>query len=218
MRRMKRFTAVCIALIMAVTLFSACLTESDAASKTKKMTVYTQVMKSKSTVYCTDNAGIYKVNLKTGKVKRIAKILSFVTTMKLKNGYVYYLANYEAGYSELCRVKTTGKKKKRLAADVSAFAIKGSKIYYREYYMEDLDDEDYTYRNKKMKLNGKSKKGTSYRPVSISKKTNAKGYKVIKKYSEDFSYNPDGYMISYLKKPNGKKIKLGKYKAIDLWA
>lgn len=41
---------------------------------------------------------------------------------------------------------------------------------------------------------------------------------IVKKYSKDFYENPNGYMITYLRKPNGKLVKLGKTKAIELWA
>ena len=64
-----------------------------------------------------------------------------------------------------------------------------------------------------MKLNGKSKKKTGVKVKNIKKKSNAKGYKIVKANKKikvidygDGDQEREVYYNYYLQKPNGRKI------------
>ena len=182
---------------------------SFASSGSVKMTGYDQVIKKGNTVYCAGTKGIYKVILKNGKVKSKKRLItlenifspeSYLSAMKLKGKYLYYLASSEGTGGAIERVKTTGGKSKLLATvplwgDYFVYAIKGSKIYYYKIKY----DNDYNVvgtPKSVMSVNGKNKSKTSKKAVLKHKKSNASGYSVKIKTS-------GGYYKDYLKTPKG---------------
>ena len=203
-----------LVVIMIVVLLTTVVPVSSVSAKTKtmKMTLYDQVIKKGKYAYCCDKGLIYKVNLKTNKVKKLIKSPNYRSNMKLYKGYIYYNDFTWGSSIHISRVKTNGKANKYLAwqTDEMGYVIKGKRIYYRDIeWNEDTDEESrVTY---SIKLNGKNRKKVKYRVKPIYKNTNKKGYKVIVKRSSDFDdFDGTGYMISYLKKPNGKRIRLAK--------
>ncbi len=183
---------VSILLIMVLVL-SMATTMSFAASKNKKMTAYTQCIKSGNTVYCLTFDGIYKVDIKKGKVTKFAEGGYFgCINMKLYKGYLYYVTSAQNGNDYLYRVKVKNKKRYKLVGaptDVLDYAVTKSKIYY-SYTDESVEKSYY----KEMKLNGKSKKNSKYMAVLTEKESNASGYSVIENYS-------GGKFYVYLKTP-----------------
>ena len=211
-----RITALTLCLIVAVTFMpglSNASRASAASSYTKKMTKYDQVIKKGSTVYCCDGFRIYKVNLKTGKVKKLTKVYDMLHGMKLYKGYIYYEDWGNGTGNDIRRVKKNGKGNKEICFQncTDKYAIKGSKIYY-EYEVDEWTNESTV---KVMKLNGKSKKyANEYTVKNTTKKSNSKGYRVKVKETKGFDYWPGsekGSVTTYLIKPNGKKIKLAHY-------
>jgi len=204
---MKKYRLVLLVFIIAALVTTLVpVSFASAKTKTKKMKVYDQVIKKGKYVYCSDNYSIYKVNLKTNKVKRLTKPSS-AFTMKLHGQFIYYQKMTWGMSNYLCRVKTSGKSNKVLVSkdDSLDYVISGKRIYYNT-----LDDDD-KRRVYSIKLNGKNKKRANCKVKRIDKKTNKKGYKVINKESSDFDdFDGTGYVVSYLKKPNGKKVKLAK--------
>ena len=98
--------------------------------------------------------------------------------------------------------------------EIMGFGIKGSKLYYTYgTYVETADGDETIKHTKRMTLLGKKKKTVRTVVKTKFKKTNAKGYKIIEKQSKDFEWmdTQAGYTTTYLRKPNGTKIKLGKY-------
>lgn len=173
-----------------------------AASKTEKTKFY-EVYKDGNTVYCATTKAIYKVKVTDkGKYKSKEKIAKagehlYIRNLKKKGEYLYVTANTEGTPMMLGRVKTDGGKIKNLVTEeLEGVAIKGKKIYYSYY------SDSGKLVKKEMKLNGKDKKKSKVKPVSVDKRTNAKGYKLIVKYHDD-------YEVYYLKTPKGK-YKLGK--------
>ena len=148
-----------------------------AASKTEKTNFY-EVYKSGNTVYCATTKAIYKVKVtEKGKVKSKKKVAKagehlYVYHLKKKGKYLYFLAYTEGTASIISRVKANGGKIKTLdGGEIDGVAIKGKKIYYSYY-----SDSGKLVR-KEMKLNGKDKKKTKVKAVSVFKKTNAKAGK-----------------------------------------
>ncbi len=200
-----------ILIIALIVAFAFCLEPSMAATKTMK--TY-DVIKSGSSVYCLAGTGIYKVNIKSGSVKKIVKNpgeYGHYRQMAKKGKYIYYIKGGTDVRGELYRVKTNGTKKKKIAGSVAknrcvqAYAIKGKKIYYKEINATTCEAV-----TKSMKLNGKSKKKSSANVKSESCVSNAPGYTVMahrldkpeKGYYETVKY--------WLQTPNGKKFNLGK--------
>lgn len=210
----KRIRSIAVIALLLVFVFSS-TAMSFAASGTKTMTAYNEVIVKGNYAYCSASNGIYKVNIKTGKKMRIVKedyVGDFIIEdMKIHKGYLYYKVVY--GMPALYRVKLSGKSKKFLADIEEVYVISGNKIFYRE-----LES------NKKMQmdLNGKHKKKTSVKFKLKEKKSNKKGYRVKTVYGKevvdysDYYQDPDespSYLTTkkytdYLYKPNGKKIKL----------
>ena len=198
-----------ISILMAAVLILGCFTTfSFAATTTKTMTSYREVIKSGKYAYCAAGSWVYRVNLETKSKKRLAKTSGYVTDMKLYKGYVYFNISYPAS-TRLYRVKKSGGGLKKLGTDIDRFAISGSRIYYRIYvenydYENDIDHSYYTVRS--MKLNGTDKRSAkSYKVKQISKTNNVKGYR-IKSVEK-----ADGKYAFYLKKPSGKTIYLCKH-------
>ena len=193
-----------------------------ASKKTKKATAYNEVIKHGNTVYCrvfgptATEYKIYKVNLKTGKKKKLDKSWGYPTGMIYKSGYLYYTINYpEANSGQIKRVNVKTGKKQKLANTNGAFVISGKTIYYT-FYRTDWDNGgDTTKITKKMSLDGKNKKKVKNIKVKVrSKNSNTKGYKLV--YvgcNKKTEYDEDGEVYSreyeygkcYLQKPNGKK-------------
>ena len=66
----RTISVICMAMMLALCVFSSAV---QAKSPKGKMTVYDNVIKSGKCVYCCDGYRIYRVNLKTGKVKNLVK-------------------------------------------------------------------------------------------------------------------------------------------------
>lgn len=206
-----------------------------AAGATVKSTVYTQVIKSGNNAYCNCEKGICKVSLKTGKVTWLLKVpKSWITYagynyMQKKGNYLYYESLSSSAFTTTVNRINLKTKKIQVVAKVSndmiinAYAIKGSKLYvsgtkyvYDEDDDEDDDDDDEEYEipfNLVMNLDGKSKKNTSIEARFMEKKSNKKGYSVVQKGNLDKVGDTAKW---YLKKPNGKRVYLGKAKYIGL--
>ena len=185
---------------------------ASAAGKTKKMTTYWRVLKEGNTVFCNNGYGIYKVNLKNNKVRKLhtKRIRSAgdeaLESMKKKGKYLYYVYSNETT-GALYRINLKTGKNEALTSHkydgFEGYAISGNKIYYKIYHWSDEST-----RYKVMKLNGRSKKYTKVKVSCKWKKNNkaAKGYNLI--ISQYYNY---GYHYkSWLKLPNGNKIYLGK--------
>ena len=202
MKRSYKGLAFALILVVAVVFSFAVPAESvSAASKTKKMSVYSCI-KSGDTVYCSNNNHIFKVNLKTKKVTILTGGKCYPNNLKLKGKYLYY-QDIQQGFDEngytgyLYRINVKTKAKKKLA-NASAYAIKGKKIYFTA----DKLKSDYSFKTIKrvMKLNGKSKKKTKYTVKNVHKETNASGYYVTNDIDWDNYSQPANY---YLRTPGG---------------
>ena len=209
----KRLCAVFIIMTLLVSCFTSM---AFGASGTKKMTYYGEVIKKGNTVYCNATVGIYKVNLKTGKVKALKEYdpvgaIQFgngAGGMKLYKGYLYYMEAGAIG-AGLCRVKVTGKAKPQnllryVNFNASRFAISKGKIY-----VEGIDRDSFKNVKRVMKLNGKNAKKTKYKVYNSFKPTNKKGY-TIQTVESGVKYT------KYLVTPAGKKIKLCSYEYVKM--
>lgn len=195
-----------------MTLLVTCFTSmAFGASGTKKSTLYTGVIKKGNTVYCNAKLGIYKVNLKTGKVKALKKydregVLYFSqgsTCMKLYKGYIYFMDGAGIGLS-LNRVKASGGKKAQNLTTKNNFNVYSFAISKGKIYIEGPSRDTFNDVKRVMKLNGKSAKKSKYKVVNKIKTTNKKGYKIQTKTS-------GGKSKDYLVTPSGKKYKLCTY-------
>lgn len=213
----RKMRSISVIVLLLVFVFTSTVM-SFAASGTKTMTAYNEVIVKGNYAYCSASNGIYKVNIKTGSKKRIVKEDSVgdfvINSMKIHNGYLYYKIVY--GMPALYRVKLSGKSKKHLADIYKNYVISGNKIYYR-----DLESE----KKMRMDLNGKHKKKSSVKFKMKEKKSNKKGYWIKDVYGEevidynDYYEDPDespSYLTTQkitdiLHKPNGKEIKLFTY-------
>lgn len=212
MRVASRITAVLLIVLMIVTAFTP---EAMASSgKTKKMTVYTQVIVKGNYAYCIARLGLYKVNLKTGHKKRLVKNMmpevdsGSVVTIKLHRGYLYYEAAGALCDNGLCRIKTSGKKDKYLG-DVYNYAIKKNRIFYTTYGASDS-----VKKKKQMSLNGKHKRKSKFKVKNKYRKSNKKGYyveTVLLDETEDYDFDMDEWVIKEyyqynLVMPGGRRI------------
>ena len=214
-------TIVTLILAAVIAFGCAALSFADTGGKT---TVYRTAYKAAKNTYCTDGYSIFRVNNSTGKVRKLTpSAQNGCWGFTLHKGYIYYVRGTNGTVSYLCRVKTNGRSRKKLTGaieEMEDFAISGSRIYYSfttyKYNPETEDDEMVTV-TKSMKLNGTDKKKDAFEFNTKSRKSNVKGYKIIEKKSKDFEpCEGKGSTVTYLKKPNGKKIKLAKYKGKDL--
>ena len=222
--RALRIALIVLCFVLATGLLNTS-NQTYAASKSKKMTVYDQVIKKGNYAYCTGvGRNLYKVNLKTGKVTNLItgntgpevhNHVSYVypirnvRSMKLKGKYLYYISAQTQGPGEaLYRINVNTGKIKRLASTSMGritYVIKGSKIYY---YIDKMDGKK---RCKVMKLNGKSRKKTSIVPKMKSKKSNVKGYSsIINDVSKETDYEYIGDVRTYLVAP-GRTILTAKH-------
>ena len=197
----RKLTAALLAIVVAFAFMPA----AAFASSKAKMTVCTDAVKCGNTVYCaTAGFGICKVTVKNGKVKSKKWLdksdwcygpFSYISDMKKKGNYLYYIQGSEGTVSYLYRMNVKTGKKKQLCKNVEKDAIKGKKIYAKVW--KENNYGDMTYFKRSMKLNGASKKKTSVKAVMRIVVSNAKGYSVV--YKEK-----NGYVKSYLKTPKGK--------------
>ena len=201
-----RKARILIIAALAAALIASSMMVSFAAAGSKKIssTTYNKVIKGSTYAYCSTGKGIYRVNTKTNKVKKIASAPSpyaSPATMKLYKGFIYYCAG-DGVNNMLYRVKTNGKNKKYLGS-VADYAIKNKTIYYTHYtYNEDTGRE--VPQHKKMSLTGKNKKKTVYKVYMKNKATNKKGYRVK-------TVENSNKLTYYLVKPNKKRVKLCRF-------
>ncbi len=202
-RSHKSMFLITIMVIAIAFSFTVPVESVSAASKTKKMAVYSCI-KSGDTVYCSNDHRIFKVDLGTEKVTVLTGGKGYPNRLKLKGKYLYYRDSYQgfdkngySGYVYRIHVKTKAKKK---LAGATAYAIKGKKLYATA---ERLMGNKLKTQKRVMKLNGKSKKKTKYKAKNSFKKTNRKGYYVTddidwENYDQPANYylrTPDGYIL-----------------------
>ena len=209
----KRHIAL-ILLIAAALLCSFVLTQTPSHAATKQTKAYNPVIKSGDNAYCIAGTGIFKVDLKSGKIKTLVKDpgeYGHYRQMCKKGKYLYYIKGGTDVRADLYRVSINGGKSKHLAGSinkgrfVTKYMIKKDRIYYGEH-------NDRTGKNttKKMKLNGKSKKKTKKKVKWSEKATNKSGY-----YIDTTPYGPpagsDYYEMRqyYLITPAGHQYDLG---------
>lgn len=162
-------------LIIGVSMVMILQTEKSYAGE-KKMTCYNEILVSGNYAYCND-FGIYKVNLKNGKVKTLRtenQCFDYeIWGMKKKGNYLYFLETDYSDYPDnptyLSRVNVKNKKYDFLDSFINEYAIKGNKIYYYDELLE-----KYYVTN----LNGKNKRTTNNYPNMKTKRTNKKGYRL----------------------------------------
>lgn len=193
-----------ILMILMMTIIAVAFMPVTASAASKTMKVYDKVLKEGKYVYCISEAGVYKVNVKTGKKKTLGKRDTMIEewfpgAMKKKGKWIYFLVNGPVG-SSLQRVNVNNANWKILTVLdgehwVERYMISGNKIYYT-----------WGSKNRVMKLNGKNKKTTKTKPLMRHYTSNAKGYKVIEKY---YTKGDVDYCKCWLKTPS-KKIYLGK--------
>ena len=230
MNRMKKrafriIVAAVMCLVIAVTFMPRIAEQgivNASSGKTKTMTIYEQIVKKGNIVCANLNGGmIVSVNVKTNKVKVLlpieAEIEGDVYGMRRNGKWLYFLVG---GDHESCLMRVnvkTGKQRKILDKDADRFAFSGKKIYYRTSTIDWDNTGETITKNKVMNLNGKNKKKTKIKVKNKIKKSNAKGYSVIRKFDhtetvtddEDGSTWEEDYYSYYLKKPSGKKVYLG---------
>ena len=216
--RVIKLALITLCLIISV-VFMPLLTNTGhayAASGTKKMTVYSKMVK-KGNIVCVNLGNVLAaVNVKTNKAKILYNDSPYSvfnpSNMKIKGNYLYF-QEYGDHETYLIRINIKTGKKKTLHSNVRAYAISGKKIYYKAYKIHWEGNGDITYHKRVMKLNGKSKKKTSVKVKNIKKKSNAKGYKIVKANKKikvidygDGDQEREVYYNYYLQKPNGRKI------------
>ena len=154
-----------MAMMLTLCVFSSAV---QAKSPKGKMTVYDNVIKSGKCVYCCDGYRIYRVNLKTGKVKNLVKKTGSPDeayfAMKKKGKYIY------------CQYDMQLNKERLWVAD---YWISGKKLYYSGRTLEDIGVK------RVMNLNGTSLKKSKLKCNMKRARSNVKGYRVIIKYDEN---------------------------------
>lgn len=204
--RAAQFVICILCLTVTFTIMLTCLDGGEAfaaSSKVKQSTVYSDVIVRGNNAYCYTAIGIYRVNLKTKAKKLVVKQDSWFGfgsytgwTFKMHDGFFYFTSGTTAITQGLYRAKYNGKSEKALA-DIFDYVIQDNTIYYSTYSRNSSDCTVY----RKMSLNGKNKKKSSYKVQNIVKKSNKKGYKLKRNYGETRA-------TEYLITPSGKRIKL----------
>lgn len=175
--------------------------------------VYDDVIVSGNYAYCNFEGGITRVDLNTNTTETLTDgwgIYDRIHSMKLKDNYLYFITGNTDAWFHLYRVKLSNNKLSRLAKWTDTYMIKGNIIYYT--YIREAMDTGKTY-NRKMKLDGSSKKKTNTVAVMDSKESNESGYSVTRKdyyVGEQYSWDDDNYTESWLITPDGKTINIGK--------
>ncbi len=180
------------------------------AFSTKDGYVY-NCIKNGNYVYCGAGDIIVKVNIKTGKKQTLHRKHDWYGWMVLfiKNNYLYFS---EAGpYYSIYRVSINGGKVQELLALDDSYGgvkIKNNKIYY---YKRWGSPGYWLYDCRYVDLDGSNVEYTTvsdYGKNPVYKECNVKGYSVVTS-AKHKSRDDDFYkLLYYLKKPNGKKIKL----------
>ena len=219
---MKKYRSVLLVFIVAALITTLVpVSFASAKTKTKKCTMYKLIKKGKY-VYCQNGLHIFKVNLKTKKVKKLGAL--YGANMKLKGKYLYAYNNSQGLFgANLYRYNVKTGKKKLLAKDVdqmNTLAISGKKIYYRKIVKKGT--YDFTYKKRVMKLNGKAKKSTKIKGETKVKSANVSGYHVWDTFDrdtydwDDYSNNsPEGKINYYLSTPKGDILLERNFPAVD---
>lgn len=208
---------ICAALTLA--LIGAAVPAEAASKKTINDTFYSDVFVSGNYAYyiSEDTGKIIKINISEGRTKVISDTYigkrGFVfDTMRLYKGYLY-LEGSEFKFNlrmaidppALCRVSADGGKLQYLCEPGrSAIAMKGSRIYFRQYRNFKKDDlRTYT---RSMKLNGKGKRNESKVKVKTSwKKSNKAGYNLdFRPVLKDGIRPSNPEALPYVKDPSGR--------------
>lgn len=196
-------------------------TTPTTSGNTKDGYVYTDGVKYGKYMFVPASNYLYKVNLKKNKKKTFYKTskkkFKIITNLSIHNKYVYFL-NHTAQWEDpnnpswLYRKKVNGKKAYKVCR-AQYYKIVGNTVY-AQYTVNTSDsaDDSITYYTK-CDLDGSNNQTIStHKGILISnyvnakyKKFNAKKYKLVLK-----NPYPKPYKI-WLKKPNGKKIYLGKH-------
>ena len=206
---------IVLIMMIAVALFCALvLTQTPSHAATKPTKVYDQVIKSGDYAYCIAGTGIYKVNVKSGKIKKLVKDpgdYGHYRQMCKKGKYLYYIKGGTDVRGDLYRVSIKGGKSKHLAGNVnkarcvSKYMIKKDRIYYKE--MNATNGKEKT---KKMKLNGKAKKKSKAKVKWSQEESNKSGYYIDVNVYDAPSGSGYYEMIQYyLETPNGHYYYLG---------
>ena len=209
------------AIVLMLALLFLMMVSPVFAGSTINSTLYNRVLKENKVVYCTGAGGIYKVKVKSGKVKSSKKLVKASVAYgknclygsMIKDGdYLYYCKdNYMGPQGTYYRVNIKSKTKNKLTGMLDMpenFVINEEKIYY-DYYEEIWDDYSDDpifegYRTKSMNLDGSSKQFVDVKVKTSYKKSNDANYSVVMKKSGK-------YVKDYLKTPKGKYY-LGKVK------
>lgn len=206
---------LCVLVLLAVFICSAFpLLGTDgtayAAAKPRTMKTYGSI-KSGNLVYGIGSSGIYKVNIKTKKVRRLVKLLEndWISTNSLakKGNYLYYIGGGPAS-SSLYRVNINNAKRKCLFSGVGGVndrEVVGYIIYKNKIYVHYLD-RNFKHKYTIMNLNGTSKKQTKVIVKNKGVRTNNKSYYV---YSTEKNKGGHCYSYDYLKAAK-RRIYLGK--------
>ena len=124
----------------------------SAYAKTVKCKMY-NIIKKGNIVYCDNGHYVFKVNIKTKKVTKLAWTLG--GPKKLKGKYLY-MFNFSGGAfgTDICRINVKTKAKKTLAKDVNYgnVAVCKRKIYYKKVVPKGFS---FVLKKRAMKLKGK---------------------------------------------------------------
>lgn len=182
-----------LTLIMTVNSAAA---DTFASTKSKKQDAF-DCIKVKNTVYCRDSQKIFKVNLKTRKVKLLKKI--DCGPMIKKGNYLYFATEYDYESSRVYRLNIKTGKGKYLTKPLSLvdFTVKGKRLYYR--YTASSGKKKCKY----IPLSGKKKpKAARYPGGGKYRKSNVKGYSI--NWPDPLTVDSTVPYNYYLKTPKGK--------------
>jgi len=216
MRKIRTGLLTAIFICLMTMLFSG----TFEAASTKRMTVYTRLIKKGNMVCCCiggpydDRCAIVAVDLRTGIAKRVVHYPSYLllTGMMIKGDYLYFLAkghDYDGNAYHLYRVNLSTGKKKCLVREISGYVIQGNKIYFRKTLKKNTFPYGIRgYKNMVMKSSGQAKKSTSVKALNKHKNTNASDYRILKEEAGK-------YIRFYLLKPTNEKIYMGQFEDED---
>lgn len=211
---MKKSISLIAALAVLLSITFAVSVEG-ASAKTIKQKNHVNCYKVGNYVHCGSDmcTPVYKVNLKTKKVKKIRGRYKGmgVTQMKYYKKYLYFKMHGNGGEGALFRTNVkTNKVSAPLAKNIyGGFTVTNNKILVSDVWSASSGKMI----NIMMNLNGKNKQKTKHKvKLTGYHKTNAKGYKMINqilKY-DDYGELPVKAKL-YLKTPNNKKIYICTY-------
>ena len=213
MRTKRKEALMLVVFVNIVLVISFAFSNTSKAAGVKKMAVYDKMIKKGDVVFCCIEqetgdedipvtSAIVSVNCSTGEVKTLTTIYAEPYAMKIRGNYLYCLTPNEDSLADLLnKINISTGKVQKMVYGVQEYAIKGNTIYYRiAQYNNDF--EFLRYRNKKMKLNGKSKMDSSVTPKFIKKSLTSENYNLVKQERGKYYY-------FYLHTPEGKTIFLG---------